>query len=303
METTGKTVPVRKVDVLKDTLKADSVNEQFRNALGANSSGFVASIIDLYTGDPQLQSCEPNLVVAQALKAAVLKLPINKALGFAYIVVYNNNVKQSDGSWLKVPTPTFMPGYKGYIQLAMRTGQYRTINADVVYEGEFEKVNKLTGEVKFDGKKISDKVVGYFAYFELLNGFSKTLYIDLEKMCLHAKRYSSNLKFNKDVTTDTLKALANSNQSNGSVGWQGNFQDMALKTCVRNLLSKYGYLSVEMMDVVTKDHEDSEDERNKAIAEIRTTGKSLNIEEVDFSEVKQETPAVTQPIPNDNVPY
>ena len=277
--------PVRKVDILKSTLKAESINDQFRNALGANSNSFVASIIDLYTGDPQLQTCDPNLVVAQALKAAVLKLPITKALGFAYIVVYNNSVKTANG-WEKVPTPTFVPGYKGYIQLAMRTGQYKTINADVVYEGEFERVNKLTGEVKFDGKKVSDKVVGYFAYFELLNGFSKTLYIDVDKMATHAKRYSAGIKNNKDVTVETLKALANSNQVTGSVGWLGNFPDMALKTCVRNLLSKYGYLSVEMMDVVTGDTEDQEDERNKAISEIRP--KTLDIEDAEFTESKVE---------------
>ena len=133
-------------------------------------------------------------MVAQALKAAVLKLPITKALGFAYIVVFNNSVKQPDGSWMKVPTPTFMPGYRGYIQLAMRTGQYRTMNTDIVYEGEVQKVNKLAGEINFDGKKLSDKIVGYFAYFETLNGFSKTLYMTVEQMATHAKKILSYAK-------------------------------------------------------------------------------------------------------------
>lgn len=285
-------VPVRKVDILKKTLNTDSINEQFRNALGANSSAFVASIIDLYTGDSQLQTCDPNLVVAQALKAAVLKLPINKALGFAYIVVFNNSVKTENG-WVKVPTPTFVPGYKGYIQLAMRTGQYRTMNTDVVYEGELQKVNKLSGEINFDGKKTSDKIVGYFAYFELLNGFSKTLFIDLDKMAAHAKRYSASLKANKDVTVESLKILANSEQSTGQVGWLGNFTDMALKTCLRNLLAKWGYLSVEMQSVLsTEEDSDSEDERNKAIAEVRT--KNLNIEDVYFTEHKEGAPAGTE---------
>jgi len=92
---------------------------------------FIASIIDLYTGDKSLQTCDSNAVISEALKAAVLNLPINKALGFAYIVVYNNNVKTTDPKtgrdvWTKVPTPTFILGYKGYIQLASRTGQYRT---------------------------------------------------------------------------------------------------------------------------------------------------------------------------------
>ncbi|MEI6752391.1 MAG: recombinase RecT [Paludibacter sp.] len=290
--------PVRKVDILKKTLSAESINEQFKNALGNNANSFVASIIDLYTGDPQLQTCDPNAVVAQALKAAVLKLPIVKSLGFAYIVVFNNSVK-TDNGWVKVPTPTFMPGYKGYVQLAMRTGQYKTMNTDVVYEGEVQKVNKLSGEINFDGKKISDKIVGYFAYFETLNGFSKTLYIDVETMAKHAKRYSAVLKSNKDITVESLKILANSEQSSGSVGWLGNFTDMALKTCLRNLLAKWGYLSVEMQDVLSGDR-DSEDERNEAIAEIRT--KNLNIENVEFSEVTDEKKEVVPPAEAE-IPY
>lgn len=148
----------RPVDLLKATINAPSVQEQFKNALGEHKDTFVASLIDLYTGDKSLQTCKPSIVIAEALRAATLRLPLNKALGFAYIVVYNNSVKITNEQtgreeWIKVPTPTFIPGYKGYIQLAMRTGQYRTINADVVYEGEVRKVNKLTGEIAFDGER------------------------------------------------------------------------------------------------------------------------------------------------------
>lgn len=298
MNTEEKKMPVRRVDILKKTLSNESIQEQFRNALGANSSSFVASIIDLYTGDSSLQACDPNLVVAQALKAAVLKLPLTKALGFAYIVVFNNSVKQPDGSWVKVPTPTFMPGYRGYIQLAMRTGQYRTMNTDIVYEGEVQKVNKLTGEINFDGKKTSDKIVGYFAYFETVNGFSKTLYMSVEQMAVHAKRYSPNLKGNKDVTVDSLKVLANSNQSTTQVGWLGNFTDMALKTCLRNLLSKWGYLSVEMQGVLADDIDEAQETRNNAIMGMQN--KTINIEDVDFEE--QQTPTNQQVAPEE-APY
>lgn len=291
----NKNVPVRRVDVLKKTLSNESIQEQFRNALGQNSNSFIASIIDLYTGDTALQNCDPNLVVAQALKAAVLKLPLTKALGFAYIVVFNNSVRQPDGSWMKVPTPTFMPGYRGYIQLAMRTGQYRTMNTDVVYEGEVQKVNKLTGEINFDGKQISDKIVGYFAYFETINGFSKTLYMTVEEMAKHAKRYSPTLKNSNDVTVESLKILANSTQSSGSVGWLGNFTDMALKTCLRNLLSKWGYLSVEMQGVLSEDTDDAEEARNNAIADVRP--KTVNIEDVNFEEQQDDKPVVTEEAP------
>lgn len=245
-------------------LKADSVQAQFRNALGKHSDAFVASLIDLYNGDKSLQECNTNTLICEALKAATLQLPLNKALGFAYIVVYKNSVKQPDGSWVKVPTPTFIPGYKGYIQLAMRTGQYKNINADVVYEGELRKVNKLTGEIQFDGERKSDKVVGYFAYFELLNGFTKTLYMSVEEMASYAKRFSPSL--GKDITADKLISIAQQGQIGKGVGWQGDFNAMALKTCVRRLLSKYGYLSIEMQNALSNDNDEaSVIERDNAI--------------------------------------
>lgn len=256
--TTSQNVPAKpkKIDILKKILNADSVQEQFRNALNKNSTSFVASVIDLYNSDTNLQLCEPKQVVMEALKAAVLKLPINKALGYAYIIPFNNSVKQEDDSWKKVMTPTFQMGYKGYIQLAMRTGQYRTINADIVYEGEVRKVSKLTGEISFDGEKTSDKVVGYFCYFELLNGFSKTLYMTLENMAVHAKRFSKGIK--KETTVESLIALANVEvnvDSKSTVGWMGNFHGMALKTVIRLLLSKYGYLSIEMQEAIANDND------------------------------------------------
>ena len=221
-------------------LKAESVQQQFKNALGNHKDAFIASLIDLYNGDAALRTCNPSALCMEALRAATLKLPLNKALGFAYIVVYNNSVKRTDESgnevldpnthrpvYDKVPTPTFIPGYKGYIQLAMRTGQYRTINADVVYEGEVRKANKLTGEITFDGEKTSDKIVGYFCYFELLNGFSKTLYMTVEDMAKYAKRYSPSVGYK--TTIEQLMTKANDGIATKKVGWEGNFNDMALK--------------------------------------------------------------------------
>ncbi|MBQ7774534.1 MAG: recombinase RecT [Lachnospiraceae bacterium] len=268
------------VDLLKNMLNAESVQAQFKNALGKNSGTFVASVIDLYNGDPNLQKCEPKQVVMEALKAAVLHLPINKALGYAYIIPFNNSRKRLDEQghevldpnthkpiWDKVSEPVFQMGYKGFIQLAMRTGQYRTLNADVVYDGELRKVNKLTGEIAFDGEKTSDKVIGYFCYFELLNGFSKTLYMTVEQMAAHAKRYSKGLK--KDTTVETLLNLANlpvSADSN-TVGWLGNFHGMAIKTVIRNLLSKYGYLSVEMQNAIANDYEGENTTGNSGVVD------------------------------------
>jgi recombination protein RecT len=244
-----------KVDVLKSILNAPSVMEQFRNSLNENSGTFVASVIDLYNNDSYLQQCDPKAVVMEALKAAVLKLPINKSLGFAYIVPFR---KQG------VQQPQFQLGYKGYIQMAMRTGQYKTINADVVYEGELKKKDKLTGEIDFSGTKTGDKPVGYFAHIAMLNGFSKTLYMDVEKLTAHAKRYS--------------KAFGNG-------PWQTNFDEMALKTVLRNLLSHFGFLSVEMMGAIDSDKDDSDlDDRNAAIA-AGGNSKTINIEDVKFENV------------------
>lgn len=283
----------RPVDALTTALNAGSVQAQFKNALGDHKDAFVASIIDLYTGDKQLQACQPKLIIAEALRAATLKLPLNKALGFAYIVVYNNSVKQPNGSWAKVPTPTFVPGYKGYIQLAMRTGQYRTINADVVCEGELRKGNKLTGEISLDGDKLSDKVVGYFCYFELLNGFSKTLYMSVEEMAKYAKRYAPGVP--KDATVEQLMAKANDGIASKQVGWMGNFNDMAIKTVIRRLISRYGYMSVEMQSAVAGDTEaDAMAERNDALFD-RANSQAINIDAVDYQEVgAASAPTLTQ---------
>lgn len=283
-QSTAVAAAPKKVDVLKNMLNAPSVMEQFNNALAKSAPTFIASVIDLYNGDTNLQLCEPKAVVMEALKAAVLKLPINKALGYAFIIPFNNSVKDEKGNWVKKMVPTFQMGYKGYIQLAMRTGQYRTINADVVYDGELRKVNKLTGEIAFDGEKTSDKVIGYFCYFELLNGFSKTLYMTVEQMAEHAKRYSKGLK--KETTIENLLNLANLPVATDSktVGWLGNFHAMAVKTVIRNLLSKYGYLSVEMQQAIVNDTEGDVDTRDNLLSDNANT-QVLDTTDVQYEDV------------------
>lgn len=292
----------KKVDVLKNMLNAPSVMEQFNNALAKSAPTFVASVIDLYNGDTNLQQCEPKAVVMEALKAAVLKLPINKALGYAFIIPFNNSVKDDKGNWVKKMVPTFQMGYKGYIQLAMRTGQYRTINADVVYEGELRKANKLTGEIAFDGEKKSDKVVGYFCYFELLNGFSKTLYMTVEQMAEHAKRYSKGLK--KETTVESLLNLSNLPVAPDSktVGWMGNFHGMAVKTVIRNLLGKYGYLSVEMQQAIVNDTEGDTSENRDSLVHENGNAQVFDATDVQYEDVSTGT-ATPQAAPVDDPGY
>lgn len=230
----------RPIDKLKHILAAQSVQEQFKSVLAENAGAFVASIIDLYNTDRTLQMCDPKNVVMEALKAASLKLPINKQLGFAWIVPYKDG---KTGQYI----PTFQLGYKGYVQLCMRTGAYRYINADIVYEGELVKYDKLTGEIEIDPEqRKSDKKIGYFAFIETLNGFRKTLYMSVEEVTKHAQQYSKSFGSKNSV-------------------WATDFDAMALKTCLRLLLSKYGIMSVEMQRAYIEDSSDTVSLADEAI--------------------------------------
>jgi len=191
----------------------------------------MSSMLDLYSGDSYLQNCDPRAVAMECLKAASLDLPIVKSLGFAYIVPYNNR-------------PTFIIGYKGLIQLAQRTGQYAYIHADIVYEGEYKGYNKLTGMVDVSGERISDTVVGYFAYFELLNGFKKMLYMTVDEVTKWQKDYS---KTRSEATP-----------------WIKEFDKMAMKTCLRRLISSYGIMSTQMQQAMQYD---AAGERNRNVSE------------------------------------
>lgn len=238
----------------KKQLDGNYVQQQLKNVLKDNAGTFATSLMEVYTNDKQLQTCEPKSVIQEAIKAASLKLPLNKQLGYGYLVVYNNWDKTTR---TKIPTPTLVIGYKGYIQLAMRTGQYRNINADMVFEGELQGMNKLSGAINLNGEKKSEKVVGYFAHFELLNGFSKTLYMTIEEMANYALKYAPSFKGQNSPKVDELIDMAQAQAQNGplqgQVGWKGDFNSMAQKTVLRRLLSKYGFLSIEMMNALADD--------------------------------------------------
>ena len=282
------------VTALRTMLEAESVQKQFHNALKENKDAFIASVIDLYSGDAALQRCEPKAVLQEALKAAVLKLPINKALGFSYIVVYNNSKRDINGQWVKVPTPTFLVGYRGLIQMAMRTGQYKTINADAVYKGELRGADKLTGRIDLSGERESDEVVGYFAHFELLNGFTKTLYMSVREMAAYAKKFSPSVK--RETTIDQLLNKANAPEAGKTVGWEGDFTAMALKTVIRRLLGKYGYLSVEMQGAMENEAKVETAATDAREVMIQTTGNtSIDLDApAEYVEIKDPTPIAAQ---------
>lgn len=208
---------------IKEFFKRDDVNGKFRELLGNKAAGFVASVLQVAQSNDYLKNADPVTIFNAAATAAILDLPINNNLGFAYIVPYKGAAQ-------------FQLGYKGFIQLAQRSGQFKTISATPIYEGQIIESNPLTG-YKFDFTVIpaeNAKVVGYAAYFELLNGFQKTLYMTADEVKLHGKKYSQTFKKNTGI-------------------WQDNFEAMALKTVIKLLLSKFAPLSIEMQRAVVSD--------------------------------------------------
>lgn len=211
---------------LKGLLSAESTKKRFFEILGNKSAGFISSVINVVNGNPALQEANPNTVLMSAAIAATLDLPINPNLGFAAIVPYKEKGQT---------VAQFQMMWRGFVQLAQRSGQYRTLNTTEVYEGEVKSQNRFTGDIVFDpdGRK-SDKVVGYVAYMSLLNGFEKYFYMSREECEKHAKRYSKTYQ-------------------KGYGKWKDDFDAMSKKTVLKLLISKYGIMSVDMQKAVEFD--------------------------------------------------
>lgn len=230
--------PQKQVDPSKLGLKAlmstPTMKKKFEEVLHDNANGFMANVMTLVSNDSYLADSEPMSIMSGALTAATLNLGLDKNLGYAYLVPFNSRNKQT-GKWEK--KAQFVLGYKGYIQLAQRSGQYRALNVIEVYEGELKSWNRLTEEFDFDpeGRK-SEEVIGYVGYFELLNGFKKTVYWTKQEIEAHR---ISNSK-DKDKTKK-------------SGVWASDYDAMARKTVLRNMLSKWGILSIEMQKATIAD--------------------------------------------------
>lgn len=213
---------------LKTLVTTEEIQERFRQVLGDKAPGFLASVINTVYLNDALRECDPNSVMTSAIKAAVLDLPIDPNLGFAWLIPYKDHGK---------PIAQFQMGYKGYIQLALRSGQYHAINAAPIYQGEEVKEDRLTGKIVLNGKKVSNEIIGYVSYFRLLNGFEKYYYMSADEIHAHAKRYS------KSYGRDTSP-------------WKTNFDQMALKTVLKALISKYGIMSIQMLGAFKQDNDD-----------------------------------------------
>lgn len=258
---------------IKAYVSDSTIRKKFEEVLGKKTQGFLASVMQV-ANQPQLKNAVPATVINAAMMAATLDLPINNNLGFAYIVPYKRKFKDGQGRWQESNEAQFQMGYKGFIQLAQRSGQFSRIAATPVYEGQLISANPLLG-YEFDWT-VDNKgeAIGYVAFFKLLNGFTAELYMSKAEINKHAGRYSQSFKY-------------------GSGVWKDNFEAMALKTVTKLLLSKQAPLSIDMQtaqladQAIVRDVESNDFEyidHNESVANIEAPSQSLSNEE--FQSIK-----------------
>ncbi|ENW00184.1 hypothetical protein F938_00828 [Acinetobacter bereziniae LMG 1003 = CIP 70.12] len=250
-----------------------TIRKKFEEVLGKKTQGFLASVMQV-ANQPQLKNAVPATVINAAMMAATLDLPINNNLGFAYIVPYKRKFKDGQGRWQESNEAQFQMGYKGFIQLAQRSGQFSRIAATPVYEGQLISANPLLG-YEFDWTvENKGEAIGYVAFFKLLNGFTAELYMSKAEINKHAGRYSQSFKY-------------------GSGVWKDNFEAMALKTVTKLLLSKQAPLSIDMQtaqladQAIVRDVESNDFEyidHNESVANLEAPSQSLSNEE--FQSIK-----------------
>lgn len=228
----------------KHFFNSPAVKQKFSEVLDGNGQQFVASLLSIVTNNNLLAKATNESIMTAAMKAATLKLPIEPSLGMAYIVPYNRNEKQGN-TWVKINEAQFQMGYKGFIQLAQRSGQIRNINCDIVYREEFLRYDKVYGTLHLKEEQVdSGEVEGYFASLELINGFRKMIFWKKEKVIAHAQKYSKT--YDKQI-----------GDFKSGTPWKTEFDAMAQKTLIKELLSKYAPLSTELQEAIIADNEDS----------------------------------------------
>lgn len=229
---------------IRALLQATTVKDQFERVLGDKTKAgmFIASLATVVYANRALNECDPQTIIAAALQAAALDLPINPNLGFAYIVPYKSKAQ-------------FQPGYRGIIQLALRTGQYKRIEVNHAHQGEITVVNRFTGEIRFNEPK-GDEFAGVMAYMRLTSGFEKFSYWTMDRIHTHAKRYSKGY-----------------DRKDGA--WQTNPESMELKTVLSDLVRKWGIMSVELVQAFQADEAEPEPEPTNGHGDRTTTNTAL----------------------------
>lgn len=227
------------LQVFNRTITKPQTQKYLADVLGERKGSFVNNLTALVANNAALQECQPFTIMFAALKATALNLPLENSLGMAYCIPYKDNKKG-------ITVAQFQLGYKGFTQLALRSGQFAVIpNATEIKEGELKSRNRLTGECVFefiedDKQRAETKTIGYASYFRLLNGAESTFYMSIEEMNAHALRYSQTYR----------SKYANVKQASK---WTTDFDDMAKKTVIKLNLSKNAPLSVEMQDAIRAD--------------------------------------------------
>lgn len=220
--------------IMNTILDGEGMRKRFNELLGERTPQFLSSIVSMVNADINLQKAfyeAPMTVIQSALKAATFDLPIEPSLGYAYIVPFSNSKKMADGSWEKRTEANFIIGYRGMIQLCLRTGAYSRIpDAVDVREGELVSYDRLTGDAEFKWIEDEDEreklpIIGYAGYFRLKNGAEKTIYMTVKQIEAHEKK--------------------NRKGQYQSKGWRDDFDSMARKTVIRRLCGKYGLMSID----------------------------------------------------------
>lgn len=211
-------------------LNVPQTSKYLEEILRDKKGDFVSNLIALSESESSLQSCDPARLMKCALNSVAVNLPLNKNLGYAYIIAYKG-------------VPSFQIGYKGWIQLAIRSGQYEFLNAVEIREGEIIR-NKLTGEVKFIQENPNGKIVGYLAYQKLISGFQASYYMSVEEVEKHALRYSQ--AYQSDKKNKTMFSKWSDPEERDK---------MAKKTVLKSLLTHYGSISLELQDAIKSDNE------------------------------------------------
>jgi recombination protein RecT len=228
---------------LKELMNSDYAKKRFMEVMGEKekSTAFIASVLNAAQRNPDLARCEPQSILGAAMTAATLDLPIDSNLGFSAIVPYNTKRKDAQGKEYWVSLAQFQIMYKGFIQLALRSGQYKTINVSPIYEDEFESYDIISGNIivhpvaaGYREQDNQEKIIGYVAFFRLLNGYERIEYWSLKKIEAHGQRHSKSY--------DNKHGL-----------WKKDPHAMYAKTVLKNTLSKWGILSVTMQTAMVTD--------------------------------------------------
>lgn len=256
-----------------DTIKKEGTQDFLYRVLSDKKASFVNNITALVSNNESLQACDPLTIIHAGIKATALDLPLDPNLGFAYVIPY----KRKDGT----AQAQFQLGYKGFIQLSIRSGQFQAINVTEVREGELQDFDLLTGETRFVAKPNRETlpIIGYVAYFRLTNGFSKCLYMTHDEVEAHATRYSETYKSNKAWVKASSK-------------WTTDFDAMAKKTVLKLLLSKYAPLSVEMQNAIKSDQAVIDEHGEAHYVDNSNNGMFASAEDVTnevHDEVEEET--------------